>query len=358
VTKSDVHQTIYGFNFQYMVNKKSGFEFLIPNFTTTQGGAFYFHEYKPKTNLILNAGIRLDGARHDIEEHLQPIYSRLEPTGAFDQRNPDIDRSLLNFSGAGGLSWIINNSNNLKFNFGSSYRIPTAIELASNGVHHGNFRHEVGNPNLESERSYQVDLSYAYRTKDFNLVFSPFASYYDGYIYLAPTGRFSTLPASSMLWEYKQNNAVFAGGEIKSEYAITKGLRISVAAEYVWNHNLDTGLPLPLTPPFSLLSRIEYNKQLPGKVMENFYVFGEMRVVSDQNRVDRNERRTEGYSVYEAGLGMDLRIHRQLIRLNVTGQNLTDEYYFNHLSRYRLLNLPEQGRNINFSIKVPIHIKK
>ncbi|WP_240486018.1 TonB-dependent receptor [Anditalea andensis] len=357
VTKNDMHQTIYGFNFQHMVNEKSGFEFLLPEFNTTQGGAFYFHEYKHTPNLILNAGIRVDGARHDIQEHLQPIYNRLEPTGNFEQRNPDINRSLLNFSGAGGLSWIINQSNNVKFNFGSSFRIPTAIELASNGVHHGNFRHEVGNSSLESERSYQIDLSYAFRNRDFNLVLSPFASYYDGFIYLAPTGRFSTLPAASMLWEYRQNNAVFAGGELKTEYAITKGLLISAAAEYVWNINLDTNLPLPLTPPFSLLSRMEYNKQLPGKVLENFYVFVEVRAVSTQNRVDRNERVTDGYMLYESGVGMDLRFYRQLIRLNVTGQNLTDEYYFNHLSRYRLLNLPEQGRNINFSIKVPIQLK-
>ena len=358
ITQSERNQTIYGFNVQHMVNRKSGFEFLLPNFSTTQGGAFYFHEYKYRPNLILNAGLRLDGARHDIQEHLQPIYNRLEPTGSFDQRNPPIDRSLMNFSGSGGLSWIINPSSNLKFNFGSSYRIPTAIELASNGVHHGNFRHELGNPTLDSERSYQADLSYAYRKKDFHVVFSPFASFYDGFIYLAPTGRFSTLPAASMLWEYRQNNAVFAGGELKTEYAIIKGLRLSAAAEYVWNHNLDTNLPLPLTPPFSLLSRIEYNKQLPGKVLENFYVFAEVRAVSAQNRVDRNERRTDGYTIYESGVGMDLRIYQQLIRFNVTGQNLTDENYFNHLSRYRLLNLPEQGRNINFSIKVPIQIKK
>ena len=358
VTKSETHQSIYGFNIQHMVNEKSGFEFLLPDFTTTQGGAFYFHEYKYRPNLIVNAGIRLDGARHDIQEHLQPIYRRLEPTGTFDQRNPDIDRSLLNFSGAGGLSWIINSANNLKFNFGTSYRIPTAIELASNGVHHGNFRHEMGNANLDSERSYQADISYAYRQKDFHLVFSPFASYYDGFIYLAPTGRFSTLPASSMLWEYRQNNAVFAGGELKTEYAILPGLLISAAAEYVWNYNLDTNLPLPLTPPFSLISRLEYGKKLPGKLLESFYVFGEARVVSAQNRVDRNERRTEGYTLFESGFGLDLRIHQQLIRFNVTGQNLSDEYYFNHLSRYRLLNLPEQGRNINFSIKVPLQLKK
>lgn len=357
ITHSETHQSIYGLNVQHMVNRIGGFEFLIPEFSTTQGGMFYFHEFKYKPNLILNAGIRIDGAIHDINEHLQPIYRREQPTGEFDQRNPEIERSLANMSGATGLSWIINPNNNLKFNIGSSYRIPTAIELASNGVHHGNFRHEIGNPNLDSERSYQADINYTYRQKNFHIGISPFASYYDGFIYLGPTGRFSSLPASSMVWEYRQNNAVFYGGELKSEYMIFPGLGISAAAEYVWNYNLETNLPLPLTPPFSLLSRLEYNKKLSGKILESFYLFSEVRVVSAQNRVDRNERRTDGYTLLESGMGMDLRIKNQLVRFNISGQNLTNEYYFNHLSRYRLLNLPEQGRNINFSIKVPLQLK-
>jgi iron complex outermembrane recepter protein len=356
--RSETHQHIYGFQFQHMRNQNEGFEFLIPEFTTTQGGLFYFHEMTYSPSLILNAGVRIDGAIHDIEEHLQPIYRRFEPTGEFEQRNPDINRSLYNVSGATGLSWILNDFNNIKFNLGTSYRIPTAIELATNGVHHGNFRHEVGNPDLDSERSFQADLNYAFRKKNIYFSFSPFISFYDGYIYLAPTGRFSTLPASSMVWEYRQHDAFFAGGEVRAEYAIIPGLRISSAAEYVYNHNFNTGLPLPLTPPFSLLSRLEYTIANWTNSIRNFYVFGEVRMVADQDRVDRNERVTEGYNLLEAGVGLDLRLRNQLFKFNITGQNLTNERYFNHLSRYRLLNLPEQGRNINISLKLPFEIKK
>ncbi|WP_246535277.1 TonB-dependent receptor [Litoribacter ruber] len=357
-SQSETHQHIYGFQFQHMRNQKDGFEFLLPDFTTTQGGVFYFHEMTYSPSLILNAGIRVDGAVHDIQEHLQPIYRRQEATGEFDQRNPDINRSMYNASGGTGLSWIINDSNNLKVNLGTSYRIPTAIELASNGVHHGNFRHEIGNADLESERSYQIDLNYTYRKKNFYVGISPYFSFYDNFIYLAPTGLFSPLPASSMMWEYRQNDSYFLGAELKTEFAILPSLRISTALEYVYNQNLDTGLPLPLTPPFSALTRLEYSLGNIGRRIENFYVFGEVRNVATQDRVDRNERITEGYTLFESGIGMDFRFGNQLVKLNVSGQNLTDAYYFNHLSRYRLLNLPEQGRNINFSIKVPVQIRK
>ena len=30
--------------------------------------------------------------------------------------------------------------------------------MVSNGVHHGTFRHEQGNPDLRSEHGYQLDL--------------------------------------------------------------------------------------------------------------------------------------------------------------------------------------------------------
>ncbi|WP_291780050.1 TonB-dependent receptor [Cecembia sp.] len=350
-------QSILGFNLQHSLNQHRGFEFLLPNFQSIMGGIFYFREQRLSENLVWNGGIRADGAAHDIEEHLQPIYVRFQPTGEFDQRNPDIKRNFLNMSGSTGLSWVIKENLNVKFNIGSAYRIPTPIELASNGVHHGNFRHEIGNSELLAERSYQADLNLALSKKKLYVSFSPFFGYFDNFIYLAPAPRFSPLPGSSLLWEYRQNNAIFTGGEIMMQLAITKGLNLSIGAEYVHNLNLDTGLPLPLTPPFSTLTGLEYKIPKFSNSIENLYLFVESRWAAAQNRVDRNERITEGFQIWEAGLGWDLQIWENSLQLQLSGQNLTNAIYFNHLSRYRLLNLPEQGRNISFSINIPIGIR-
>ena len=350
-------QSILGFNLQHSLNQHSGFEFLLPNFQSVQGGIFYFREQRLSENLVWNGGIRADGAVHDIEEHLQPIYVRLQPTGEFDQRNPDINRNFLNMSGSTGLSWVFKEDLNVKFNLGSAYRIPTPIELASNGVHHGNFRHEVGNAELLAERSYQADLNIAISKKKLHVSVSPFFGYFDNYIYLAPAPRFSPLPGSSLLWEYKQNNAIFTGGEIMAQLALTKNLNLSFGAEYVYNVNLDTGLPLPLTPPFSTLTGLEYKVPKFSDRFQNLYLFIESRWAAAQNRVDRNERVTAGYQIWEAGLGWDLQVGQNTLQLQLSGQNLTNAVYFNHLSRYRLLNLPEQGRNISFSINIPIGIR-
>lgn len=350
-------QSIFGINSQYSINNQSGFEFLLPNFQSFQGGLFYFRDWNLKENFIINAGLRLDGAFHDIREHLQPVYVRFQPTGEFDQRNPDIKRSFFNGSGSTGFSWVFQEKFNLKFNLGSAYRIPTPIELSSNGVHHGNFRHEVGNSDLNRERSYQTDINLTYSSKNFMISISPFFGFFDGYIYLSPAARFSPLPGSSIIWEYKQNNAVFTGGEFKTDFVPFKNFSISTGVEYVYNLNLDTGLPLPLTPPFSLLAGIEYILPDFLRHVSNVHLFSEARIVSSQNRVDRNERTTGGYSLFEAGIGWNVELNGQPIKFQLSGQNLTNTFYFNHLSRYRLLNLPEQGRNITLSVHVPLTIR-
>lgn len=89
----------------------------------------------------------------------------------------------------------------------------------------------------------------------------------------------------------------------------------------------------------------------------NSYFYLEYRQVAAQNRVDRNERSTGGYGLFQAGLGWEISLGSRPWKFQISGQNLLDTYYFNHLSRYRLLNLPEQGRNINFNLKIPFQLK-
>lgn len=346
-------QGIMGMQFQYMQNKQRGFEFLLPDFNTLQGGLYYFHEYKWGNNLFANAGLRVDAARHHIREFWQTINTEQPSSDNRELRSPGIEKSFFNASGSAGLSWVLHNNSNLKLNIGSGYRIPTAIEMATNGIHHGNFRHEVGNPDLNSERSYQADINYSYTDKTYYFSVSPFFSYYDGFIYLAPTGRFSTLPAGGTVWEYRQNNAVFAGAEIKSQVNFLNNFDLSLVGEYVYNQNLNTHLPLPLTPPLSVTGSLEYRLAQVHRHFQNFYAFVEVKWVGDQNRVDRNEMTTDGYSLLDAGLGWETRIKNHPVKFQVSGNNLTDVHYYNHLSRYKLLNIPEQGRNILLSLKIP-----
>lgn len=350
------YKAIYGMQLQYMSHDYSGFEFLVPAYSSFLAGVFSFQEFRVNEAFVINAGARYDGALHDIKQHLQPVYRFREPTGEFDERNPDVLRSFGNSSGSVGFSWLPNERLNVKLNMGSSYRIPTAVELSVNGVHHGNFRHELGNADLQGERGVQADLNVTYKNKQFFASITPFVSHYDQYIYLAPTGRFSTLPGSGTLWEYRQNDAYFVGIESMVNAELTKGLEMSVGLEYVQNQNLDTKLPLPLTPPLSILSSLEYHRNLKTKWMDSWYASVDIRWANAQTRTDRNERSTDGYTIVGASFGGEVRLWSHPIVIRLRGVNLTDAFYLNHLSRYRLLNLPEQGRNISVQLKIPLDI--
>lgn len=348
-------QQVVGLQAQRMENDHTGFEFLLPQYQAWMTGAYSFWEYRGFDDWQLNAGLRLDGGGYDIREHQQPLYDEnLEPNGEFSMRNPDIDRQFLNPSASLGALYRASERLEMKFNLGSSFRMPTPNELASNGIHHGTFRHEKGNADLESERGYQLDLAVNYRQPGLSLSLTPFASYYDHYIYLAPTPFYSRLPSGSQItWEYRQASSRFWGGEIKLEAQAGKNMTLRASAEYVHATNLDNGLPLPLTPPFSALAEWSYRLPFNNPVLKQTEVWAEVRYVAAQQRVDRNERPTSGYTLPALGFSQTLDILGYQPRLVVRADNLFNTTYFNHLSRYRLLNLPEAGFNLMVSLRLP-----
>ena len=347
---------VYGIQYQYQQNKFKGFEFLLPAFTSHDVGGFIREQRNLGDIWSYNYGLRFDYANRFIQEHYEPDFSTEDPLDSLI-RNPEIDRNFYNFSGGAGLSYYPNHNTNVKINLGSSFRIPSSSELSANGVHHGTFRHERGDPNLNSERGWQVDLNYSYHKNNFYISLSPYFSYYDNFIYLRPTSEFSDLPGGGQIFQYTQDEAIYWGSELALDYHFIKNFHLEISAEYVWNYNIDTRLPLPFTPPFSTLAEIEYRIPMVSTFLQNvFFNFG-TRITAAQNRVDRNENTTNGYVLLHLGIGTEFLIKKQRVEFLFNIQNLADTYYMNHLSRYRWLNLPEQGRNINFSLIFPFKIK-
>jgi iron complex outermembrane receptor protein len=347
---------VFGIQYQYQVNNFSGFEFLLPAYIQNSIGGFFHEQRSPGEVFKINYGLRFDYTKINIEEHYEPDFSG-DPLDSV-LRNPAIDKDFFNFSGGIGFSYFPNHNLNVKLNIGSSYRIPTANELSVNGVHHGTFRHERGNPNLDAERGWQFDLNFSYHLDRFLFNITPFLNLYRNYIYLKPSAEFSELPGGGQIFQYTQDNAIFLGGELSIDYHVIENIHLELISEYVANYNLDTELPLPFTPPFSTLLGIEYKIPSLTNVFGNSFINFGTRFTAAQNRVDRNEKPTDGYILLNFGIGTEFYIKRQQINFLFNIQNLLDTNYMNHLSRYRWLNLPEQGRNISISLVFPFKIVK
>jgi len=348
---------IFGIQYQFQDNNFAGFEFLLPAFTANNIGIF-IHEQRNLGEVIsFNGGLRFDYGDRNIIEHYEPDFSTESPMDTV-LRNPAIEKKFFNVSGAAGMSYYPNHNLNLKLNLGSSFRMPTPAELSMNGVHHGTFRHERGDPDLGSERGWQVDLNMSYHQHEFLVSITPFFNFYQDYIYLRPTVEFSDLPGGGQVFEYTQNNAVYTGGELMVDYHFLKNLHTEVTMEYVWNYNLDTRLPLPFTPPFSMLAEIEYTVPTLLNFLKKSYFQIGIRYTDAQYRVDRNENPTPGYYLFHLTAGTDITLKNQKIKCIFSVQNLLNNSYMNHLSRYRWLNLPEPGRNLNFSVVFPFQKNK
>ncbi|MFM6954585.1 MAG: hypothetical protein ACKOWL_06330 [Sphingobacteriaceae bacterium] len=85
-----------------------------------------------------------------------------------------------------------------------------------------------------------------------------------------------------------------------------------------------------------------------------------------QNRIDEFETPTGGYSLLNASLGTSISLNNTDIKLHVSGANLLNKKYYDHLSRLKPGRLDESnpsigfynpGRNITVGIYVPFKLK-
>jgi iron complex outermembrane receptor protein len=273
----------------------------------------------------------------------------------YSQRSYGINKQFTNLSWSVGLVYNPDRQQTYKANIGRSFRLPGANELASNGVHHGTFRHEQGDTSLISEKGYQFDVAYTYSNDRFYFSVNPFVSWFSNYIYLNPTGNWSVLPHAGQIYHYKQAEALIGGGECTINYEFHKNFTYETSLEYVYLQNLTDGYPLPFSPPLSVLNSLTWHWHSETKALEEFHCKIEHQLVTAQERIARNEEVSKGYNLFGFSINNTLRFGKTKFNLSLQIQNLLNKKYYNHLSFYRKLNIPEAGRNIQLIIKVPIN---
>lgn len=346
---------VFGLSGQYQTHRFAGFEFLVPNYEAVQTGAFYFGKIRLNPRYTFNAGIRMDYGSIHIHRHEQAVYKDGQQTG-YQERVAENDRRFWNWSGALGLAANVNSALGFKVNLGKSFRIPSPQELSVNGVHHGSFRHELGDPGLKAEESYQADAGVSYEKKNWYLEVNPYFTYFHNYIFLRPTARFSELSEAGQVFVFEQARAIMAGGEFSAEFHPVRSLHIESGLEYVYAQNLASALPLPFIPPMQWKGGVEYTLDKKLAIFEKTYFRLNWVLASAQERTDRNEAATPGYGLLHLGAGSHIWFGKKYkAELSINVRNLLNTAYYNHLSRWRYLNLPEPGRNVNVQLLLPLY---
>ncbi|MFO0398375.1 MAG: TonB-dependent receptor [Sphingobacteriia bacterium] len=344
-------QGVLGVQAQGQTHRVEGFEFLFPAFRQGQLGVYLLQEWEWKQKWFVNAGLRADWGQIQTDPY-RSVFVRNGQPDETTQSGPALDRSFGNVAASAGLSWFPLEALNLKLNLGSYFRFPQPYELSANGVHHGSFRHEQGNAELNTERGWQLDAGLYWTRKRLQLSATPFLSYFDNYLYLTPTARFSPLPDARQLYRYAQDPALLYGGELQADWHLGR-LHLGAGYTYLYGQNLGENLPLPFMPPNRWVADAEYTFR-DWKGLRSPYLRLASQWVLAQGRVVRNEPATPGYTLWSASAGVTTQWGRLRLLWSLTVQNLADVRYFHHLSRYRFLNLPEPGRNLLIRLSVPL----
>jgi len=339
-----------GLSSQYQLNDVGGYIFLLSKYKRTTLGAFVFNKFIINKNFILTGGLRFDYGKTDISQFYS-VYAQ-------DYKSKDFVVNFRDFSWAFGFSYNLSGNLNIKAHVGKSFRMPNASELSANGIHHGSFRYEVGDNSITSEYSYQFDMGLNYSSEIFQIEISPFANYFPNFIFLSPTGSYLhpngreiAEADAGQVYQYQQSESFRAGGEIMITYKPMANLSIITSAEYIYASDLN--YPIPFTPPLNIYSEISYTVPKLFKVLNNTTFSINANFASPQNRVARNELKTPGYHIYNFSFSTDVLISKTNVNFALQIQNILNTKYFNHLSFYRIIELPESGRNVQLMLKIP-----
>lgn len=342
---------IIGFTSHYQWNRISGYEFIIPDFDFSNAGIFILNKRSWNQKLHFTWGFRLDGAQIKSVAHYQPMPFNPD---SVTLRSAAVSRTFGNWSGSAGLAYKYSEKWSLRANIGRYFRIPTPQELTANGIHHGTFRHEMGDPTLNPEQGLQFDLGITCQSEKLSVEFTPFVNYFSNHIFLKPTGKFSPLPEGGQIFRFTEAEAVMAGGELSAEWHIMKEFHLAAGLEYVYAQNLSEGIPLPFIPPAGARLEASYIFTFRTRVIKTLKLNSMYSLFAAQNRTDRNEWATPGYQLWDAGLALSGAGNLERLQLLVNVQNLLNTTYLSHLSRWRIINLPEPGRNLSITLKISI----
>jgi iron complex outermembrane receptor protein len=369
-----------GINGMLQNSKNKGSEFLIPEYSLFDIGSYIIAK-KQLHKFDIGGGLRFDSRNENTTalwlDKNEKISSANTPNSI--QKFQSILNKFSGYSGSLGVAYKISKNYYTKLNFSKGFRAPNIAELASNGVHEGTLRYELGDANLKAESSLQTDYTFGINSKHISAELNLFDNYIHNFIFLRKLN--SVFGGDSILsgvpsFKFQQGDANLYGGEISIDIHPhpLDWLHIENSFSYVRAKQLkqsDSTSNLPFIPAPRFQSEIKIEKHKFAKHIQNAYFKIGFEYNFAQNNIFKayqTETKTNGYSLINAGLGADIqRKNETLLSIYINANNITDVAYQSHLSRLKYapinystgnMGIYNMGRNISLKIIFPITFKK
>ena len=377
-----------GIGGMYQKSGNEGEEYLIPDYRLFDFGVYATATKTLGDRWTLNGGVRYD--------HRRLHGDALQEDGEW--RFTDFSRHFNGLTGSVGAVCNLSDHLNLRLNLARGFRTPNMSELASNGVHEGSIRYELGEQDLKAEYSLQADLGLDFTSRYVSAQLALFANRIDNYIF---THRLNEeIEEGYLTYAYTQGDARLLGFEAGIDFHPVHSVHFSNSFSYVdaqlMNASADTKY-LPFTPAPRWSSELKWellhhshstirhyhsdygsalshiashvSHAVSGLSFNNLYVAAGLDCYLKQSHIysaDDTETVTPGYALLSLSAGTDVQVRgKKIAELYITADNLLNKAYQNHLSRLKYADenvvtgrrgVYNMGRNITFKVVIPIEL--
>ncbi len=366
-----------GIGGMYQQSGNEGEEYLIPDYRLFDFGIYATTTKSLNEKWTLNGGVRYD-------------HRRMHGDGLIEdgeQRFMDFTRHFNGLTGSVGAVCNVNRHLNLRLNVARGFRTPNMSELASNGVHEGSIRYELGSQQLKAEYSLQADLGADFSSRYFSAQVALFANRIDNYIF---THRLQeVIEPGYLTYAYTQGDARLLGLEAGIDFHPIHSIHFSNSFSYVDAQLLDQPADtkyLPFTPAPHWSSELKWELSHHShttvnhrhttdanhrSLFNNLFVALNLDSYLRQTHIysaDETETETPGYALLNLSAGTDILVKgKKIAECYITANNLLDKAYQNHLSRLKYADenavtgrrgVYNMGRNIIFKVVIPIIISR
>ena len=363
-----------GIGGMYQKSGNEGEEYLIPDYRLFDFGFYATATKAFGDRWTLSGGLRYDHRRLHGYELMEDGEIRFV----------DFARHFNGVTGSIGAVCNINDHLNLRLNLARGFRTPNMSELASNGVHEGSVRYELGNQQLKAEYSLQADLGLDFTSRYVSAQLALFANRIDNYIFTHRVAE--VIDPDYLTYAYTQGDARLLGFEAGVDFHPVHSVHFSNTFSYVdaqlLHADADTKY-LPFTPAPKWSSEVKWElfhhshstinhhhsmstvRRFP---FNNLYIAVGLDSYLKQThiyRADDTETETPGYALLSLSAGTDIQVKgKKIAEFCITADNLLNKAYQNHLSRLKYADenvmtgrrgIYNMGRNITFKVVISIN---
>ncbi len=325
---------------------RDGDRLFIPTYQSVGGAGYLIERYKHKS-WNLEAGLRYDYRWYGV--------SNYEGT---NQHLVYYEFNYQNMSGTLGFNQHITKNWHWSATLANAWRAPQASELFSAGLHHGAARVEIGNKDLQPERSYSLNLETKYTLGKLTADVSLYSQLINDFIYLEPGADLLTIRGYFKTFNYTQTNAWLNGADVSLHYQWNEHMESALKGAFLraWDRTSNDWLILMPSDRVSFNSR--YSTTLSPTFQDCFvgidlkYVFEQTRIPRDFDSID-HPRPPKAYFLLDASVGSKLTFGDQPIYVSLAVTNLLNTRYRDYMDVFRYF-IDQPGTNVVLRVRMPL----